>query len=139
MHMPRLVPAVVAAALSLVPFGRAYAQDVDQQAVLVGKLCNELRDPVSLPWVRGLGSYPHYAMLDTVTNLLLFFKYLREKQLALEAEAQLNVIELGIESEKAKEVLDRIRKKPAGPSTAGRRQSETGGSPVCSRLPKAVR
>ena len=50
------------------------------------------------------------AMLGVVSNRLLFFKYLREKQLALEAEAQLNVIELGLENQKAKGVLDRIRK-----------------------------
>jgi len=112
MHMPRLVPAVVAAALSLVPFGRAYAQDVDQQAVLLGKLCNVLRDPVSLGWVRGLGGQAQAEMVETVANRFLFFKFLREKQLALEAVAQLNVMELGLpnESQKAKDALAQIRR-----------------------------
>ena len=112
MHMPRLVPAVVAAALSLVPFGRAYAQDVDQQAVLLGKLCDVLRDPVSLGWVRGLGGQAQAEMVETVANRFLFFKFLREKQLALEAVAQLNVMELGLpnESQKAKDALAQIRR-----------------------------
>jgi len=108
MHIPKLVPTLVAAVLSLVPFGRAYAQDLD-----VVKLCNELRDPLSLQVAKpqGLNAFQSLVFSFTLYYRIETLYYLRQNQLAQEAEARLNFLLLGLpnESQKAKDALAQIR------------------------------
>jgi hypothetical protein len=113
MHIPKLVPTLVASVLSLAPFGRAYAQD------WVGKICNDLRNPYSIA-IDASGNYvvppgldldQHQAYAYTQYYRVVAIAGLRKAELARKAEDQLSIIELALSNDdpKAKEALAKIR------------------------------
>jgi hypothetical protein len=114
--MPRLGLALVVAGLCLAPLGSsAFAQSAD-----LAKVCNDLRDPFYFPidpttqrlaLPPGLDEGGRVALFVALVHRFEALQYLRRIEVAQEAEASLNLLELTLDnpSANAKAALEQVR------------------------------